>query len=106
MPTRSGHPYLLGESNKSHTATMVPQQIATMFAKINAKLETLKIFEERLTKLKATREPSESLTYDQNPPRNNQRNNIDNPPNLDAQYLKNINIDVPTLMDVMTHNLS
>jgi len=58
-----------------------------MFAKINAKLETLKTFDERLTRVKAT--------GDQNLLRNNRRNNTDNPPNPDAQYLKSIKIDVP-----------
>jgi len=43
---------MLGESNKSHTTPMDPKQIATMFVEINAKLDTLKTFEERLTKVK------------------------------------------------------
>jgi len=66
-----------------------------MFAEINAKLDTLEAFEERLTIVEATREPPESPTGDQTPPRNNRRNNTDNSPNPDAQYLKNIKIDVP-----------
>ena len=37
MPTRRGRPYLLGELNTS----MDPQQVATMFADIQAKLEVL-----------------------------------------------------------------
>jgi len=41
MPTRSGHLYLLEESSESHTVSMDPQQNATMFAAINAKLDTL-----------------------------------------------------------------
>jgi len=40
------------------------------------------------------REPSESPTGDQSPPKNNQHN-TNNPSNLDAQYLKSIKIDVP-----------
>jgi len=49
MPTRSGHLYLLGDSSKSHTTPMDPQQIAAMFVKINAKLDTIKTLDERLT---------------------------------------------------------
>ena len=65
---------------------MDPQQIATMFAKINAKLHTLKTLDERLTKAESTR--------DQTPPKNN-RCNIEDTSNSDAQYLKSIKIDVP-----------
>jgi len=86
MPTRSDHPYLLWESSKSHTFLMDPQQIVTMFAEINAKLESLKRLDERLTSVEAT--------GDQTLPRNNWRNNTDNTFNLDAQYLKSIKIDV------------
>ena len=86
MPTRSGHSYLLGESNKSHTTPMEPQQIEAMFAKINAKLETLKTIDDRLTKVESTR--------DQTPSRNN-RHNTHDPPNPNAQFLKSIKIDVP-----------
>jgi len=63
MPTRSGHPYLLEESNESHTTPMDLQQIAVMFAEINAKLDTLKTLDEKLTKVESTR--------DQTLPRNN-----------------------------------
>ena len=49
MPTHSGHSYLLGESSESHTTPMDPQQIAAMFVKINAKLDTIKTLDERLT---------------------------------------------------------
>jgi len=87
MPTRSGHRYLLEESSKSHTTLMDPQQIAAMFAEINAKLDSLKTLDERLTKVESTR--------DQTQPRNNRRNNTENTSNLDAQYLKSIKIDVP-----------
>ena len=66
---------------------MDPQQIVVMFVKINAKLDTLKTLDERLTKVEFTR--------DQTPPKNNQRNNTENTSNPDAQYLKNIKIDVP-----------
>jgi len=86
MHTRSGHPYLLGESNKSHTSPVDPKLIVTMFAEINAKLEALNIFNERLTKVKSTR--------DQTPPRDNRRNSTDNTSNPDAQYLKSIKTDV------------
>jgi len=86
MPTRSDNPYLLEKSNESHTTPMNLQQIATMFAEINAKLDTLKTLDERLTKVKSTR--------DQTPPRNKRRHNTDNPNNFDAQYLKSIKIDV------------
>jgi len=65
---------------------MDSQQIATMFVEINAKLEALKTLDERLIRVETT--------GDQTPTRNN-RHNIDNPPNLDAQYLKSIKIDVP-----------
>ena len=54
MPTRSGHLYLLEESSESHTAPMNPQQIAVMFTEINVKLDTLKLFDERLTKMEYT----------------------------------------------------
>jgi len=37
MPTRRGRRYMLGESN----SPMDPQQVATMFADIHAKLEAL-----------------------------------------------------------------
>jgi len=78
-------PYLLEESNESHTALMDPQpidpqQIAAMFTNINAKLDTLQTFEERLTIVDSTR--------DQTLPRNNRCNNTDNTSNPDAQYLK------------------
>ena len=73
---------------------MDSQQIATMFAEINAKLEALKTFDETLTKVEAMREPLESPKGDQTPPRNNRHNNTDNPSNFDAQYLKSIKIDV------------
>ena len=66
------------------------QQITVMFAEINANLDTFKTFEERLTKVETTRELLEAHISDQIPPRNNRRNNTDNPPNLDAQYLKSI----------------
>jgi len=42
-----------------------------MFVEINAKLETLKTFDERLTKVEAMREPPESPIGDQTPLRNN-----------------------------------
>ena len=86
MHTRSGHPYLLGESNKSHTSPVDPKLIVTMFAEINAKLDTLKTLDEKLTKVESTR--------DQTPLKNNRRN-TENTSNPDAQYLKNIKIDVP-----------
>ena len=86
MHTRSDNPYLLEKSNESHTTPMNLQQIATMFAEINAKLDTLKTLDERLTKVKSTR--------DQTPPRNNWHNNTDDSFNPDAQYLKSIKIDV------------
>jgi len=95
MPTHSDHPYLLGDSSKSHTALIDLQQIAAMFIEINAKLDTLKTFEERMDKVEATREPLESPTCDQTPPTNNRRNITDNTRNPDAQYLKSIKIDVP-----------
>jgi len=57
-----------------------------MFAEINAKLDILKILDERFTKVESTR--------DQTPLRNNRRNNTDNTFNRDAQYMKSIKIDV------------
>jgi len=45
-------------------------------------------------------------TRDQTPPKNNRRNNTDNAPNPDAQYLKSMRLMSPTLVDVMTHNFS
>ena len=65
---------------------MDPQQIAAMFAEINAKLDTLKTLDERLTKVEST--------YDQILPRNNWRNHTVNTSNPDAQNLKSIKIDV------------
>jgi len=53
MITRSGHPYLLGESSKSHTTPMDPQQIAAMFVEIYIKLDILKTLDDRLTKIEA-----------------------------------------------------
>jgi len=50
---------------------MDSQQIATIFAKINAKLDTLKTLEERLDKVEVTREPPESPIGVQTPLRNN-----------------------------------
>ena len=93
MPTRNL--YLLGESSKSHTTPMDPQQIAAIFTEINAKLDTLKTISDRLTKVQAMHEPPESATGDRTPARNNRRNNTDNTSNPDAQYLKSIKIDVP-----------
>ena len=89
MPTRSGHPYLLEESSEFHTTPMDPQEIVTMFAEINAKLDTFKTLDERLTKMEST--------HDQIPSRNNRRNNTENTSNPDAQYQKSIKIDVPNL---------
>ena len=40
-----------------------------MFVEINAKLEILKTFDESLTKVKAMREPPESLTDNRTPPK-------------------------------------
>ena len=85
---------------------MDPQQIATIFVKINAKLDTLKTFEERLIKVKDTHKPPESPTGDQTLPKNNRLNNNDNPPNLYAQYLNSIRSRSPTLMDITIHNFS
>jgi len=51
MLTRSGHPYLLGESSKFHTAPMDPQQIVAVFVEINVKFDILQTFEEKLTKV-------------------------------------------------------
>jgi len=62
-------------------------QIVVMLAEINAKLDTLKTLDKRLTKVEST--------YDQTPPKNNRRNNTENTSNSDAQYLKSIKIDVP-----------
>ena len=95
MHTRNSHPYLLGESSKSHTTPIDSQQIAVMFAKINAKLDILKTFKERLAKVETTRKPLESPTGDQILLRNNRRTNTDNLPNPDVPYLKSIKIDVP-----------
>ena len=77
-----------------------------MFTEISAKLETLKTIDERLTKVEAMREPPESPTGDQTPPRNNRHNNNDDLSNPDVQYLKSIKIMSPTLMNIMTHNFS
>jgi len=66
---------------------MDPQQITTMFADINAKWDTLKTLDDRLTRVESTRE--------QTAPKNNRCNNTKNTSNPDAQYLKNIKIDVP-----------
>ena len=82
MPTRSDHPYLLGESSKFHTTPMDPQQIVKMFTKIYDKLETPKTFDERLIKVEAMCELLESPTCDRIPPRNNRRNNTDNISNI------------------------
>ena len=87
MPTRSGHSSLLEESSESHITPMDLQQIAAMFAEINAKLDTLKTLDERLTKVEFTR--------NQTPLKNNRHNNTENTFNPDAQYLKSIKIDVP-----------
>ena len=51
-----------------------------MFTEINAKLDTLKTLNQKLTKVESIR--------DQTPLRNNRRNNTDNPSNPDAQCLK------------------
>ena len=67
----------------SHTTQWIP--IAAIFADINAKLDIFKTLDERLTKVKSTR--------DQIPPSNNWHNT--DPPNPNAQYLKSIKIDVP-----------
>ena len=40
---------------------MDPQQIAIMFAEINAKLDTLKTLDERLTKVESTRDQTDKL---------------------------------------------
>ena len=41
MPTRSGYPYLLGESSESGITTMDPQQLADAIAAIQAQLANL-----------------------------------------------------------------
>ena len=58
-----------------------------MFTEKNAKLEALQIFDERLIKVKAMREPPELPTGDQTA-----QSNSHNP---DTQYLKSIKINVP-----------
>ena len=57
-----------------------------MFVEINTKLDSLKTLDERLTKVETS--------CDQTPLRNNRRN-IENTSNPDAQYLKSIKIHVP-----------
>ena len=105
MSTHSGHPYLLKETNKSHTSPMDSHQIVAMFAMIHVKLDTRKTFEERLAKVEAMHKPPESPTDDQTSPRKN-RHNTDNPSNPDAQYLKASRSMSPTLMDITVHNFS
>ena len=67
MPT-----HICSESlSKSHTTPMNPQQIAVMFAEINAKLDTLKTIDDMLTKVESMYELLESPTIDRTLPRNN-----------------------------------
>jgi len=66
---------------------MDSQQIAAIFVEINAMLDTLRTLNERLIKVEST--------CDQTLPRNNWRDNTDDSSNPDAQYLKNVKIDVP-----------
>ena len=103
MPTRSGQPYLLGESSKSHTTQMDLQQIAAIFAEISAKLENLKTIDERLTKVEVMREPPESPTGDQTPPRNDVTTPMTHPISM-LNIWKTSRSMSPTLMDITTHN--
>ena len=62
MPTRSGNPYLLGETNESYTTPMDPQQFATVLIDIQDKLDVLtqtsNWTEERLVNLETVRKPT------------------------------------------------
>jgi len=71
MPTRTGKPYLVRESNESHTTPMDPQLVATLaniMAQLNTVTQTVNqtrdTINERLTNLETTREqPTMSSLY-------------------------------------------
>jgi len=66
------------------------QQIAAIFAEINAKLDTFKTLKKRLNKVEST--------HDQTLLRNNHRNNTDDLSNLNAQYQKKTRSMSPSLI--------
>jgi len=55
--------------------------------------QTMYQSQERLTKLETDREPP---TTEEVPLQNNMRDNLNNAPNSDEQFLKSIKLDVPT----------
>ena len=98
MPTRSGTTYLVDESSEPNPTLMDSQQLSTVLADLQAKLKdkTLALHQtnKKVDKIIADCETStfgETLT----PSRNNRRDNIDNSPNPDDQFMKSIKIDVP-----------
>jgi len=100
MPTRSGNPYLLGESSQVSTTSMESQPTVT-FADIMTRLTAItqtvsdvrkdqQVDHERLAKLETSREPPK-IEEPPVPPNGNH-----NAPNPDDQYLKSIKLDIPT----------
>jgi len=92
MPTRSGNPYLLGETSEPYTNTpMDPQQFATILTDIQAKLDVLAQTSnrtKRLVILETAREPPKTEKPPVQP--NAERNTQHNAHNPDKQYLRSI----------------
>ena len=102
MPSRSGTPYLHEEVSEPNTDSMASQPtLADLVAKLEALTHDMAQARADLHETKEqVKEIScwESSTAGENSfsSRNNRRDNIDNPPNPNDQYLNNIKIDVPT----------
>ena len=101
MPTRSSHPYLLGESSKLHTTLMDFLQLAALITEMNTKLDILKEIrrenEQNRWKIGQINDWLWVLDYWINsiPSWNYRGDNTGYPPNLNDQFLKSIKIDVP-----------
>ena len=97
MPTRSGHPYLLGESSESGITTMDPQQLADAIAAIQAQLANLTQAAvqtgDRLGRVETRLENHNEHEGERNRLVPHQGRGERDP---DSQFLKSIKIDVPT----------
>ena len=106
MPTRSGHPYLLGESSNLNPDTMETQftQITTTLANLAAQLEAMQVAHtESHNELRGRLEILEE-ECDTSPERgrghhnrhNGPHNNRRDSPDPDDRFLKSIKVDVST----------
>ena len=103
MSTRTGLPYLLGESSDPKPDTM-DTQFTTTLANIAARLDAMQIahteaqdeLHRRLDDIERDREPSPERGRGHHNRHNGAHSNGRDPPNPDERYLKSIKIEVPT----------